>query len=152
MANRIKIVLGFAAGVAAGIGAMWLWQPNAAAPSQTQVVQAELPETAVQTDGFIIRDQSAGFAVAVAHVETTEPTWVVIYENSGGQPGNALGAGRFTADRTSGVVHLLRGTLPQTEYLAVLHRDDGDRIFSLERDFPLRDEQGDPIMTRFMTQ
>lgn len=125
-------------------------------PSVTKLseeVAAPLSQVTNETRGpLLIGTQPAGFVVVVSHVSAKDPLWVVIYEDNGGQPGNALGAGRFTSEKTSGLVQLLRGTLPQSTYYGVLHRDDGDRVFSLESDFPLRDEEGTPRMVRFVTQ
>ena len=96
--------------------------------------------------------QDPGLQVAVSRVAVSELTWVVVYENRGGQPGNALGAALFTSERQSGVVDLLRGTLPGQTYLAGQSRDDGDHIFSLDNDPPIRDEEGNPIFIEFRTR
>lgn len=152
------VLLGFLGGLVFGMFSMWGWytlraRPETSGQSSVTTMPYGAEDTPSEWSGaLVIRDQSGGFAVAVSHIEVLEPTWAVIYEDAGGQPGNALGAGLFTPDRTSGTVHLLRGMLPGNTYYGVLHRDDGDRIFSLERDFPLRDNAGDPIMVAFMTQ
>ena len=78
--------------------------------------------------------QAAGTAVAVAKAVVSAPTWVVIYENSNGKPGNALGAALFFPDHQSGTVELLRSTTPGKTYLAVKQVDNGDRKFSLKDD------------------
>lgn len=96
--------------------------------------------------------QDPGFEVAVSRVIVSELTWVVVYENRAGQPGNALGAALFTSERQSGVVNLLRGTLPGQTYLAGQSRDDGDHIFSLDNDPPVRNAQGDPVFVEFRTR
>lgn len=154
-----SVVLGFLGGLALGMLVMWGWYrlDNAPASETDQPVTTATPETEGLPTGdesglLTIYDQPAGFAVVVARAAVSDPTWVAIYEDVGGQPGNVLGAGRFTSDKMSGTVHLLRGTLPGNRYYGVLHRDDGDRLFSLERDFPVRDENGDPIMVTFVTQ
>jgi hypothetical protein len=96
--------------------------------------------------------QDPGLQIAISHITVSELTWVVVYENRGGQPGNALGAALFTPDRQSGVVELLRGTLPGQTYLAGQSRDDGDHIFSLDNDPPVRDAKGDPVFVEFRTR
>ena len=99
--------------------------------------------------------QVAGFAVGVTNVQLSEPTWVVVYEDHAGVPGNALGAELFlpqAGSPQSGTVELLRGTLPGQTYLAGEALDDGDKIFSLQSDKPLRDAKGNPILVQFSTK
>lgn len=96
--------------------------------------------------------QSAGLQIGISSVSVTAPTWVVIYENHNGQPGNALGAALFTSERQSGVVELLRGTLPGQTYFAGEARDDGDHIFSLQNDPAVRDQNGNPLWLQFQTR
>jgi hypothetical protein len=93
--------------------------------------------------------QQAGFAVAVSKIMVKQPTWLVVYENNNGTPGNAIGAGLFFADSTSGTIELLRATLPGQSYLVGQSLDDGDKIFSLATDKPVRDEKGNPLFTEF---
>ncbi len=96
--------------------------------------------------------QSAGLQVAVSNISVSVPTWVVIYENHNGQPGNVLGAGLFVAGRNSGVVDLLRGTLPGQTYIAGEAQDDGDHMFSMQNDPAVRDTKGDPVWVEFKTR
>lgn len=153
----------FVAGFITGGLLVWGWlspEPDAQgalseSPSSDDISKPNILTSSSEEEdaGMLsVPDQPAGLNVVVSRANTTISSWVVIYEDNAGQPGNALGAGRFSSEKRAGVVELLRGTLPQSTYYAVLHRDDGDRIFSLERDFPLRDEEGNPIMTKFMTQ
>jgi hypothetical protein len=96
--------------------------------------------------------QTAGFAVAVTKVTVTQPTWLVVYENHNGTPGNAIGAGLFFPGNTSGTIQLLRATLPGQSYFVGQSLDDGDKVFSLTSDKPVRDAQGNPLFTEFTAQ
>ena len=100
----------------------------------------------------IASPQNAGLEIAVSNVVVQVPTWVVIYENYNGQPGNVLGAALFTKDRSSGAVDLLRGTLPGQTYFAGEARDDGDHMFSMTNDPATRDTNGNPITLKFETK
>jgi hypothetical protein len=88
-------------------------------------------------------------------VVVSQPTWVVIYEDHAGVPGNALGAALFLPQSgnaaQSGTVELLRGTLPGQTYFAGEALDDGDKVFSLASDKPVRDAQGNPVLVEFTT-
>ena len=85
----------------------------------------------------------------------SQPTWVVIYEDHAGTPGNALGAELFLPQSQGtpqdGTVELLRATLPGQTYLAGELLDSGDKIFSLQSDKPVRDAEGNPILVQFST-
>lgn len=172
-----KMLMGiFAGGIIIGamVGWMWFGAPQNAAPSDsTTAGDISSPKSAlsggasdvagdtVPTAGAVISNewltvpspQPAGLQVAISHVSVTRPTWVVVYESRGGQPGNALGASLFfDSTQSSGVVDLLRGTLPGQMYFVGESIDDGDRIFSLQNDKPVRDQSGNPLWVSFQTQ
>ena len=109
------------------------------------------PETVSSTTSgkLSIADQPAGVTVQVAHAEVSQDQWVVVHEERSGEPGNVLGAARFMPGTISGVVTLLRGTTVGSRYFGVIYQDDGDRIFSLEKDTPLHDAQGNTILVTF---
>lgn len=90
--------------------------------------------------------------IVVSNVSVEVPTWIVIYESRDGEPGNVLGAALFTATRKSGTVDLLRTTLPGQGYFASEARDDGDRMYSIEKDTPVRDGEGNQLWMRFQTR
>lgn len=103
-------------------------------------------------DLVIASPQDAGLHVIVSKVTVPVPTWVVVYENHNGQPGNVLGAGLFMTGTTGGTVDLLRGTLSGQTYFVGKARDDGDRKYSLQNDPALRDADGDPVWVQFQTK
>ena len=82
----------------------------------------------------IASPQKPGTSVAVEKAVVSTPTWVVVYENKDGKPGNALGAALFFPESQSGTVELLRGTVSGRSYLAARQVDNGDRKFSLKDD------------------
>ncbi len=82
----------------------------------------------------IMSPQSAGASVAISKAIVTTPTWVVVYEDNNGKPGNALGAALFFPERQTGTVELLRATTAGKSYLVAKQVDNGDRKFSLKDD------------------
>jgi len=96
--------------------------------------------------------ESAGFAVAVTKISVSQPTWLVVYEDNNGTPGNAIGAGLFFPESTSGTIELLRATLPGKSYFVGQSLDDGDKIFSTQNDKPIRDSKGNPLFTEFVAK
>ncbi len=133
-------------GVIAGVIIAWGWvalrspaNETATATATTTVNDLGVNTTTVPTLGFdpaltVMSPQSAGMSVAIAKVVVSSPTWVVIYENKEGKPGNALGAALFFPESQSGTVELLRSTLPGKTYLVAKQVDNGDRKFSLKGD------------------
>jgi hypothetical protein len=117
------------------------------APSSTSTEQTSAPANEV---GFSVPSpQNAGSEVAITNVEVSVPTWVIVYENRDGQPGNALGAALFWAGKTSGAVDLLRNTTAGQTYLVGEARDNGDRVFTLHKDPSVLDANGIPVWVQF---
>ncbi len=96
--------------------------------------------------------QDAGMTVLVSSVVVSLPTWVVIYEDINGKPGNVLGAGLFSHGRESGSVELLRETLHGKTYYAGQIRDDGDMLYSVQNDVAVRDADGNLVLVQFKTR
>lgn len=110
-------------------------------------------DSMISSGGLLVASpQPSGMQVAVTNVSLAEPTWLVVYESRGGLPGNALGAAMFFPTTKSGTIDLLRGTLPGQTYFVGQSLDDGDHIFSLQSDKPVRDAEGNPVWVTFQTQ
>ncbi len=117
--------------------------------------EEDLPQI---TEGEFLKvlDQEAGERVFVYEVSITEPRWVVIHENLNGEIGNILGARFFSEKESEGWVRLLRNTEPENTYYAALYQvdermKDRGRVFDMERDLPLIDEEGNRVIVQFNT-
>ena len=114
-------------GVIAGILIAWAWSayrsPKASVPAGTTATSTAVstnntpgidtsvvPLLASGQNLTIVSPQTAGNRVAVAKAVVSSPTWIVIYENNAGKPGNALGAALFFPERQTGTVEMLRST------------------------------------------
>lgn len=157
----------FAAGLIIGALIGWAMTPGksdeypaaSVAPTGTTTTaqpasgtSAAVSNTTTGSSLILASKQPAGFAVAVDKVEVVQPTWLVVYEDHNGTPGNAIGAGLFFAGQTNGTIQLLRATLPGQSYFVGRSLDDGDKVFSLQNDMPVRDAQGNPLFTSFTAQ
>lgn len=112
-----------------------------------------VPTTSATQNLTVPSPQDSGTEVAVTYDTVTAPTWIVVYENRDGQPGNALGAAFFAPElQNKNTVSLLRGTLPEQTYFVGESRDDGDRIFSLKNDQAVHDQDGKPVLVQFQTK
>ena len=131
------IVLGVIAGVIIAWGYSALRSPQEAASTADTNTGSDTSTALISASGLgltIASPQIAGNSVAVAKAAVSAPTWIVVYENNAGQPGNALGAALFFPENQGGTVELLRGTTAGKSYLATEQVDNGDRKFSLKDD------------------
>lgn len=104
------------------------------------------------SEGSMIKagSQTAGEIVTIATAILDRDGWLVIHEDVNGKPGGILGAGRLNAGTyTNSTVDLLRATQEGKIYYAMLHADDGDKVFDYKKDLPLGDASGNPIMASF---
>ena len=100
-----------------------------------------------------IADQPAGSLVTVALTTLNEQGWVAIHEDVNGEPGWILGATlAFAGERSNLAVELLRATEEGKTYYAMLHTDDGDKAFDLNKDFPIKDSSGNVVMMKFVAE
>ncbi len=93
--------------------------------------------------------QNAGLSVALSSVSVKAPTWVVIFDNVSGKPGNALGARMFFPGDTTGSIDLLRGTVAGQSYFAGEYVDNGDHKFSKQADTQVNASNGSQMLVEF---
>lgn len=97
---------------------------------------------------IVTDDQPAGVAVAIT-VKIEKESWIAIHEDAGGNPGKILGAQIFPAGEHMGKIELLRGTEAGKKYYAMLHADNGDRVFDYRVDLPITNESEEPVTDAF---
>lgn len=164
-----KILVAFLLGLLLGVSGGWLAfhrQETDSSPSSVvsgkeekveplSAVKNVAPQTREVTDvgaTVSVSSQMAGDSVVVQSLTVNQPSWAVVYEDYSGQPGNALGALRLVSGSHSNFsIPLLRNTVPSMTYHVVVHMDNGDRVFNLADDFPVRDQNSAPVMATFTT-
>lgn len=89
-------------------------------------------------DGVIIENR-----VLISTVSLSWPGFVAVYENPKDKFGTLMGTSRFlTAGEYKNVpVDLTKSYPAGTKLFAVLHYDNGDGIFNLVQDFPIKNGQ-----------
>jgi hypothetical protein len=145
-ARYVGLVVG---GVIIGVVITWAWTasrtPSQLAANNTvggaATTTTENGKPAMEIPGLggtptltITSPQKAGRSVMVAKAVVTAPTWVVVYDNKDGKPGNALGARLFFPQGQTGTIELLRTTIAGKSYLVGQQVDNGDKKFSLRGD------------------
>ncbi len=141
-------------------GSVGFWLGRSQAPTQgtpqpqspTANLEGGIRASNLRDDRITTSDQDPGMYVLVGSFALAKDGWVVVHEDSLGSPGNILGARRFAAGTyENGLVELLRATEPNKTYYAMLHRDDGDRLFDHSKDLPVPAADGSLVMARFAT-
>ncbi len=109
------------------------------------------PVTVAASDNKItVETQTAGKEVKIGSLSLTDKFWVVVHEDDHGKPLRILGAKSFAAGtHTDVAMKLLRETVTGQVYYAMLHSDDGDGKFDSQKDMPVTESGGAPIMVRF---
>ena len=96
--------------------------------------------------------QDAGDQVAFTNLNISQPTWVMVYESTDGQPGRILGAQLFFKGDTSGTVHLLRPTIAGQTYYVGAAVDNGDKTFAKADEKYVLDANGKQMWIKFQTK
>ena len=99
---------------------------------------------------IIVTDQKPMTDVQIDLLTLMEPAFAALHDDEAG-PGRILG---YTKLLPPGSAENLRisasARLDPGYYYVVLHGDDGDGIFEINQDMPLRDAKDNPIMARFL--
>lgn len=96
-----------------------------------------------------VLDQAPGNIVYVSSVQFAKPGFVVIKKNNNGTPGDVIGYKYFDKGIYPGQITLTTPTIDGDMYYAVLHLDDGDKKFDLNKDTVIKDASGKDIMKLF---
>jgi hypothetical protein len=125
---------------------------NSGTASDTQTSSDSQPATASGASFTIPSPQDAGSTVAVNDLSVTKPTWIIVYDTANGKPDRVLGASLFFAGDSSGIVQLLRSTLPGQKYLVTAAVDNGDKTFSVHGETPVADSSGSQMWITLQTR
>lgn len=129
------------------IAAGFLWTRSNRAPARKETPAKTATTTPATTTASVAVDERQATVAAAdgervstdtqpagptvrASFTLTRDSWVAVQDAKGG----VLGAGRFAAGATSGVIELLRATVPGETYTVVIYADNGNRTFDLYTD------------------
>ena len=97
----------------------------------------------------VVSDQFPGNIVYISSVQLAAPGFVAIHKDNAGTPGDVIGYQYFDKGINPGKITLTSPTVEGGVYYAVLHNDDGDKIFNAAKDLPIKDASGNIIMKLF---
>ncbi len=123
------------------------------AKDETKTLPVTTPEPAMNEAILTVNNQPAGKMAVIAHMNLAATAWLAIHDDTNGKPGNILGAARYFATAKNATFPLLRATIAGKHYFAVVHKDDGDRVFDFHGgDAPLLNSAGEPVAAGFTAQ
>ena len=122
---------------------------DAAAPASTDNTGGDSLVAGKDVNRVVVTDQFPGNIVYLSSVQLTKPGFVVIHKDKAGTPGDVIGYQYFDKGINPGKITLTTATMDGGIYYAVLHSDDGDKVFSAAKDLPLKDANGSTIMKLF---
>lgn len=97
-----------------------------------------------------VANQIPGEVVLIGEIEMAESGWVAIHDDLTVKPSKILGAYYLPAGSYKNqIVPLLRGISDGSSYIAVIHTDNGDRIFDYKLDTPVLNTEGEMEVARF---
>jgi hypothetical protein len=149
--NKIRLYLTVVLCFVAGLGLAWLLF-STSSPSAEEATTEETNQSLSQGETSVLtEDQIFGLEANVKSVKfESRAGWVAIHEYREGKPGNILGASWLPVGEHADVkVELLRAMEAGKTYYAMLHDDDGDKLFNYKNDLSLPSATGEPIMTAF---
>ncbi|OHA16882.1 MAG: hypothetical protein A3C79_00955 [Candidatus Taylorbacteria bacterium RIFCSPHIGHO2_02_FULL_45_28] len=103
----------------------------------------------IEANRVVLGDQFPGNVVFLSSVQLANGGWVVIHKDNAGIPGEIIGSMYFNKGINTGKITLTKPTTEGGIYYAMLHSDDGDKVFDDTKDLPLKDSKGNTIMKLF---
>lgn len=107
---------------------------------------------AVSENAVLIDNQAPGISVKISFVSFTDGGYVVIHEEKNGVSGAILGSvGHLLPGESKDLeVMLSRKSVDKENLFVILHKDNGDGVFKAIDDAPIKDDEGNIIMMKFM--
>lgn len=104
---------------------------------------------AAEVNRIVMSDQYPGNVVYLSSVQLANGGWVEIHKDEGGVPGAIIGSTYFDKGINPGKITLSQPTVEGGIYYAMIHADDGDKVFNAAKDLPIKDSRGNIIMKLF---
>ena len=135
--------------VVLGLGAAFLFLRETPEPGRPNGDSTGL---IIAKNAIYVAEQMPSKNVLVAVVQFEKPGFVVIHEDINDRPGKILGASTLLSkgETKDVLVALSRMTVDGEALYAMIHLDDGDKVFEAGEDYPAKDSISDEsVMTIF---
>lgn len=130
-----------------GFGAFFLYRT----PTE-EIAPTVTNSLIVGENAIYVSDQKPAAAVNIGFAILAEDGFVVVHEDNGGKPGAIIGNSVFllVGDTRNFSVNLSRVAVDNEYLFAMFHKDSGDGVFNPVEDVPVRDDQGNVVLMRFL--
>lgn len=122
-------------------------------PTQVEEDQTGSPASGflVGSNAIYVADQQPGDIVSISMAVLQTSGYVVIHEDKDGVLGAILGSSKVLTQGQSTDVNISLSRISQDGEIlyAMLHVDDGDGVFDLTQDEPVKNDQGNIILMAF---
>lgn len=147
LATIAVIILGGAAGY------FYFWPKTMERDNDTATVPVEAP-LMIGNNAIYVSDQLPSISATIDFATLEKPGFVVIHESVNGKPGAIIGKSPYldAGENKYVIVPLSRISKDGEKMFAMIHLDDGNRMFEAANDLPAKAEYGEPIMMEFMVQ
>lgn len=101
---------------------------------------------------IVVQTQKPGNSVTIQEVSLADTTgYVVIHKDAEGRPGLIIGHSALlpVGNYQNVAVDLATPMADKNSYFVMLHKDNGDSLYNITEDQPLKDDTGNIIMIKF---
>jgi hypothetical protein len=104
-------------------------------------------------NSIAVTDQDANsISIIIDSTTINVPGFIVIHEDVNGIPGKTLANSKLLTAGTFANESIIMTTGPGRYYWAMLHGDDGNGLFDIERDTALKNKADEIVMKRFQVK
>ncbi|MDQ2932937.1 MAG: hypothetical protein M3Q80_00960 [bacterium] len=118
-------------------------------PTDTAATTTDVANNPLEQNRIIMSDQFPGNVVNISSIQLANGGWVAIHKDNAGSPGDIIGTKYFDKGFNTGNITLTSATVEGGRYYAMLHSDNGDKLFNPAKDLPIKDARGSIIMRTF---
>ena len=100
---------------------------------------------------LVVPKQAGGMNIFIENVILGNDGYVVIHRDEDGKPGVIIGVSELLSKGTVSnfLIDIDEEIVEGDSLFAVVHKDDGDKVFSPDMDVPALDDEGNIVLVRF---
>lgn len=148
-----KDILYIAVGVIVFAALAWyLWPQNKSSEKGVISKPSDTPAPLmVGKNAIYVDDQLPSINVTVSFAVLEKAGFIAIHESKDGKPGATIGVSALlpAGDNRNVLIKLSRISKNGEEMFAMLHADNGNRVWNISSDAPVKDIQGNIIIMKF---
>ena len=127
---------------------------NFAKETEQELEKESKENKKIEKELIYIGKKNPGKNIDIDVVILRKGGFVIIYENTFEPTGELLAISKYLSagEHVRVPLHLFREAKDGEVFTAMLHADDGDKIFDLSKDVPVRDDKGEGVYTELIIE